>query len=291
MYLHSFPLRMKGNFSTAQLYAAWSAAVRNFSILRTSFHFSTEYGVWVQAVHSHVALDWAEKTIKSMDEYNEALRSFMETIDLADEASFKRPPFWVRLFNHGTTSTVVFVIHHSLYDGASIGLLVNAVRELYQSRPCRNTKQFHEILPDILLQQRDGVDFWAQKVAGFVPNRLQRVRSPQNSTSVTLERNIPLESGRVKAALGEASVTMQCVSQAAWAKVMGKYTGVPDIVFGHTVSGRNIPGAEDVIGPVLVSARGKRSGLSNNLIEYHPMLHSLGTRYHKRSIPSENSSC
>ncbi|KJA27343.1 hypothetical protein HYPSUDRAFT_63026 [Hypholoma sublateritium FD-334 SS-4] len=252
LYLHSFPLRMSGSFDVAQLHAAWSTAVRNFSVLRTSFHFSTECGVWVQAIHSHATLDWAEKVVKSIDEYNEALQSFLGTINLDDEAGFKHPPFWVRLFNHGTTgSTVVFAMHHALYDGVSIGLLVNAVEEFYHSRSCHYDKQFHEVLPDILLQQRDGVDFWVKKVARFTPKRFQRVRSLQNSTSVTLERSIPLDASRVKAALSEASVTMQCVSQAAWAKVMGKYTGVPDIVFGHTVSGRSIPGAEDVIGPVL----------------------------------------
>lgn len=180
-------------------------------------------------------------------------------------------------------------MHHALYDGASIGLLVNAVEEFYQSRSCHYDKQFHEVLPDILLQQRDGVDFWVQKLARFTPNRLQRLRSSQNSTSVTLERNIPFNASRVKAALSEASVTMQCVSQAAWAKVIGKYTGVPDVVFGHTVSGRSIPGAEDVIGPVLVSPPENRRDLSNDLIEYHSMLRSLGMGYTKHPITTEHS--
>jgi len=42
---------------------------------------------------------------------------------------------------------------------------------------------------------------------------------------------------------------MQYIGQAACAMLLSKYTGLHDLVFGHTVSGRNVAGIEEVLGP------------------------------------------
>ncbi|KAF9483747.1 peptide synthetase [Pholiota conissans] len=251
LYLHSFPMRISGYLDADRLYAAWNTAVRTFSILRTSFHFSTEFGVWVQAIHSKVSLDWAEVSVNSIEEYDKSQQEFIQSIKLVDETSFKQPPLWIRLFHLGTNdSTLVFVTHHALYDGNSIGLLIRAVEAFYEGLPFTCRTQFHELLPNILAQQLEGTSFWENKLRSMTPVRFYRDPSSA-SFSVTIERHIPLDNDRVKETLSQACVTMQCVGQAVWAMALSKHTGSADIVFGHTVSGRSLPRAEDVIGPVL----------------------------------------
>lgn len=261
--MHAFPLRITGAVDAGRMLNAWEKAVETFAILRTSFHFSTESGIWIQAIHSSSSLDWEVIPVASTQDYKRELESFMASIDLGDETSYTRPPFWVRFFesknsNSKPVSFLVFVMHHSLYDGISVGKLVFAVEKFYTGLSIPDPTQFHELLPHFLHQEKEGTSFWTNRVRQYKPKLLQRSHSSlsslSSSTSATVEKIIASDGARVKEILRQASVTMQCLCQAAWAKVLSKYTGSADIVFGHTISGRSIPGAESVVGPVLVSS-------------------------------------
>ncbi|KAH9484356.1 NRPS [Psilocybe cubensis] len=257
LYIHSFPLRITGPVDAKKMRNAWEKAVETFAILRTSFHFSTESGVWIQAVHSSSLLDWETISVASTQDYQRELKSFLSSIDLGDETCFTRPPFWVRFFEIKSSASqplsfLVLVLHHSLYDGISIGKLVQAVEHLYSNISIPPVVQFHELLPQFLHHEQEGTSFWVDRVRLYKPKPLRQLHpSSSANTSATVEKIIELDSSRVTEVLRQACVTIQCLCQAAWAKVLSKYTKSSDIVFGHTISGRSIPGAEDVIGPVL----------------------------------------
>lgn len=135
----------------------------------------------------------------------------------------------------------------------SIGKLVHSVQTLYAGGPIPRVHQFHELLPHFLQQEKEGTSFWVNRLRSLKPRKLPRLRQTSlDSPSETLERTFFLDASTIRETLSKASVTMQCLCQAAWARVLSKYMGSSDVVFGHTVSGRSISGAEDVIGPVLV---------------------------------------
>ncbi|CAA7271648.1 unnamed protein product [Cyclocybe aegerita] len=258
LYVHMFPLRLSPEIEANRLQEAWKTAIGTFAILRTTFHFLTDAGRWVQVVHTTQDLKWSVACLSGDDDYATALEDFSSDIRLYEETSFRRPPFWIRLFQTHTDegkespTSLVFAMHHALYDGLSIGKLLEAVETFYRGQPFECTKQFHELLPHFAMQEKEGTPFWLNKLRLYHPGRLQRSSSESTSViSVTSEKYVPFKDGEVKALLTRAAVTAQCIGQAAWAKLISKYTGALDVVFGHTVSGRSIPGAEDVIGPVL----------------------------------------
>ncbi|KAF8163357.1 peptide synthetase [Crassisporium funariophilum] len=255
LYVHAFPLRLTGPVDLSRLCEAWKEAVRAFAILRTSFHFLTDLGLWTQVVHTAGTLEWTTDSVDSFEDYANAYRSFMSTIRLENEDGFKRPPFWLRVFQIGAgedrTTRLVFVMHHALYDGISVGKLVSAVESFYKGHEYQKPQQFHDLLPHLLSQESSGTSFWASKLQTFFPARLQRLNPSSPVTSITAVRKVEFDALHFKEVLGQYSITAQCIGQAAWAKVIAKRTGVVDVVFGHTVSGRSITGAEDVIGPVL----------------------------------------
>ncbi|KAJ3517178.1 hypothetical protein NLJ89_g674 [Agrocybe chaxingu] len=258
LYVHMFPLRLSPEIEADRLQEAWKTAIRTFAILRTTFHFLTDAGRWVQVVHTTQDLKWSVVSLSGDDDYATTLEDFSSDIRLHEETSFRRPPFWIRLFQTRNIegkekpTSLVFAMHHALYDGLSIGKLLEAVETFYRGQPFECTKQFHELLPHFAMQEKEGTPFWLNKLRLHHPGRLQRTSSKSTSaTSVICEKYVPFKDGEVKALLTRAAVTAQCIGQAAWAKLISKHTGALDVVFGHTVSGRSIPGAEDVIGPVL----------------------------------------
>jgi len=237
---------------------AWNMAVRAHAILRTTFHFATEAGVWVQAVHTAETLNWAVISTEAPGDYAKALSQFISVINLEDETSFGNPPLWVRLFCSGAESgannpvRLVFVMHHALYDGISLGLLMDSVTAFYAGIPYRPVKQFYELLPHFLHQEKAGTTFWLRKLRAFNPTPLKRLHPSTLSKPAIVEKVVLLDAVQLKYVLNRAAVTMQCIGQAACAMLLSKYTGLHDIVFGHTVSGRNVEGMEEVLGPILV---------------------------------------
>ncbi|KIM49051.1 hypothetical protein M413DRAFT_438219 [Hebeloma cylindrosporum] len=257
LYVHAFPVLVSGPIDLIRMQGAWNMAVRAHAILRTTFHFATEAGVWVQAVHSAEILDWAVVGTEAPGDYPKALRQFISTITLEDETSFETPPLWVRLFCPGAgsgasnPSRLVFVMHHALYDGISVGLLLDSVAAFYAGIPQRPVKQFYELLPHFLRQEKEGTSFWLGKLRGFNPTPLKRLHPSSISKTATVEKVVQLNATQLNYVLNRAAVTMQCIGQAACAMLLSKYTGLHDVVFGHTVSGRNVAGTEEVIGPIL----------------------------------------
>lgn len=239
-----------------RLRQSWQTAVENISILRTTFHFSTDSGLWLQAVHSTPMLDWTTNLSSSQD-YKEGLRSFLQSVDFSEETGFLRPPFRLRLFQskqEDSASTLVILMHHALYDGISVRKLLAAVENIYSGLPVISQVQFYELLPHFMSQEKRGTFFWFNKIRRYKPAQLPLIHpSTPSFVSSLAEITVPLDAAGLRNIISQAGVTMQCIGQAAWAKLLSKHTGSLDVTFGHTVSGRGIPGAEDVIGPVLVS--------------------------------------
>lgn len=149
---------------------------------------------------------------------------------------------------------MVIVMHHALYDGLSIGKLLSVVEALYKGRDLGPTTQFKDILDDIIYQGQAGTSFWVNQLRDFRANSLPAlVDSPAVPMTHTMSRVVGVDAAYVERTVREACVTLQCLGQAVLAKLLGALTKSSDIIFGHVVSGRSIPGADDVIGPVLVS--------------------------------------
>lgn len=257
LYVHAFPLQLSGEVDINRLRGAWDRTMKTISILRTTFHLISDLGLWAQAVHSSNFLEWSVDTFQSADDYRGKLALFISSIRL-DEKSFERPPIWVRIIRPAPQSTdhisrMVIVMHHALYDGVSIAKLLDAVKTIYRTGELDPPTQFTDLLGNFTLQEEGGTPFWVRSLRGYHPTQLPP-RPDYNTpiTSYTASQIIVLDSVLVSNVLRRTAVTLQCLGQAVWAKLLGSITGTLDVVFGHIISGRSMPGAEDVIGPVLV---------------------------------------
>ncbi|TFK42523.1 peptide synthetase [Crucibulum laeve] len=256
LYLHVFPMQLSEAIDIKRLRGAWTETIRVLSILRTSFHFIPDTGVWVQAVHSPSALEWPVHRFKSSKEYEEKLSALLLNIRLNDEHSFERPPIWIHIFNPelsgiGLPSRLVLVMHHALYDGISIGKLLFTVKLIYDGLIAPSATQFVDILPHFIYQEKVGTSFWVSRLRDHVFSHLPRRSTNALVIIHTAIECVDLDARQIDAVLKRYAVTSQCLAQAAWAKFLSTQTNSLDVIFGQVVSGRSIPGAEDVIGPVL----------------------------------------
>jgi hypothetical protein len=115
--------------------------------------------------------------------------------------------------------------------------------------------QLQDIIDDILVQEKDGANFWADSLKGFHPPRISRDRSVSSDawrSSLTLD----LDSAVIDRTCRRYQISSQSIMQLAWAKVLANRYQNVDVVFGQVVSGRALPKAMDVVAPLFVSAFG-----------------------------------
>ncbi|KAI0336556.1 hypothetical protein GY45DRAFT_411925 [Cubamyces sp. BRFM 1775] len=253
LYVHLFPLRLDEGVDIDRLRGAWQQAIELFDILRTSFHFLPSRGVWVQAVHSNAVLHWSEASYVVGVNLVEALNPYLQATD--EHEIFREPPVFLNLLKAqtpGVPDRLVVVLHHALYDGLSIATLLHTVQQLYDGVKIPAPQRYHDLLPHLFWQEKNGTEFWVNRLRNLRNAPIPKNSATSASTTVhQISRPVQLSNEEIRRACREAEVTAQCLGQTAFAKLLAVVTRSSDVVFGRVVSGRDIPGAEDVIGPML----------------------------------------
>ncbi|KAK1759075.1 non-ribosomal peptide synthetase [Echria macrotheca] len=160
----------------------------------------------------------------------------------------------------GTPSYFVWSIHHALYDGWSLPKIASRVQHLYESgsrsiQIRSNIASYSSFIRYLKLRAASESEvFWKKNLEGSLtvthfPELPVSIndQSPTFRTE-TCEVKIDRQSFR-------ADVTIPTIVRAAWAMLISAYTGTVDVVFGETLSGRNIdvPGIEDISGPTFAT--------------------------------------
>ncbi|KAI0780914.1 hypothetical protein BD413DRAFT_608137 [Trametes elegans] len=252
LYVHLFPLRLREGVDPDRLREAWRKATAMLDILRTSFHFLPAIGVWVQAVHSSPVIHWSEEVHKKGTNLVDTLNPYVNVTD--ESQFFHEPPVYFNYLKGATPeehNQLVLVLHHALYDGLSIAKLLQSVEELYEGREVPAPPSYHELLPELLWQEKNGTEFWIRHLKHLRNAPIPRLPAAGDVAVHQRILRIELDHEEIRQACRSAEVTPQCLGQAAFAKLLAVLTCSLDVVFGRVVSGRDIPGSEDVVGPML----------------------------------------
>uniref|UniRef100_A0A0W0FS42 Carrier domain-containing protein n=1 Tax=Moniliophthora roreri TaxID=221103 RepID=A0A0W0FS42_MONRR len=254
LYVHSFTFELLSSTSVSKLRSAWQSAVEQLDILRTSFHFAAT-GLWAQVVHSVTDFKWS--TRESPDITGVA-KDFIASLDFSDTKTFARPPIH---FCHVTASDtdsqngkdyLIVVLHHALYDGIALPKLFHRVRSFYFGHPLPPPIAFQPIADAILLQEKEGTQFWTSRLSSVKPSQFPRISQNVSGKVDAWRASLQLDLGAsdIKRYCRRYHLHPQCLGQAAWGKILAKRIGTPDVVFGQVISGRTVEDAGDVVGPV-----------------------------------------
>jgi amino acid adenylation domain-containing protein/non-ribosomal peptide synthase protein (TIGR01720 family) len=277
-YLDQARLLLAGVAAPEALGAAWQAVVDRTPALRTAV-------VWenvdepVQVVWSRATLpvtyhDWRDLPETELDavlrptDGAPAADSALGGLLAADRAAgceLGTAPLMRLTIARlpGDRVLVVWTTHHLIMDGWSLGQVFAEVCERYAAavggrepepaarRPFRDYLRW--------LAGRDlgeAGDYWRRELAGFAaPTSLPYDRRPQQAHRAESGESVRFalsakESARLRSAVQGNGLTLNTVLQGAWALLLARHSGDPDVVFGTTVSGRpaELPGVESMVG-------------------------------------------
>ncbi|MDY7093689.1 MAG: amino acid adenylation domain-containing protein, partial [Acidobacteriota bacterium] len=279
-YAMPLALDLDGELDAAALEAALARVVRRHEILRTVL--SSRDGVPQQLVLERVPVRLPRVdlgALASMDRgalLEQLLRRLVHArFDLATG-----PLFRMLLVRTGARRhRLLLAAHHAVFDGWSGSILLREVGAGYRAElavveeaaleASSETRAEPGLTPlplqyaDFALWQRrqearhrQGLDFYRRQLAGAPPVLdlpVDRLRAGSERPAGGLE-SLRLEaepSARLLSLCRERAVTPFLLLTTAWAVVLSRWSGQPDVVLGAPVSVRDHQALEDLIGPFL----------------------------------------
>ncbi|EOQ99429.1 Nonribosomal peptide synthetase 2 [Wallemia ichthyophaga EXF-994] len=235
-------LKLSDAMDVAALKKAVIDTVANVDILRASFRTTDEDKYpWVILIHGRVDVVWNEHTVGSVEEASKILGSASVP---SQEDDFEKPPYAFTIIKTNKEKFLVLTMHHALYDGVSLPLVLDEILARYSANRVPLRPQFTQAIPYILDGARDDEGFWKSKMSNYVPKPLPKIQQGEVKAHFT-GKTIPI-TAKANRLVKSAGVSLQSMVLVAWGKTLCGLFGSLDVAFGQVVAGRSI-GLEDAL--------------------------------------------
>ncbi|KAL2912583.1 hypothetical protein HK105_207891 [Polyrhizophydium stewartii] len=249
-YVNQVPLRATRSVSLESLRGALRAVVQHHAILRTSF-VSTVAGGIVQVVRA--SADAAECVAVAAPLAQHLAADKARGFSLTDAS-------WIRAAlvcdPAGSAQHVVVTIHHALYDGWSLPMIMRDLAAALDGHALEPRPAFRTVVDFIAAQDAAATEaFWTQQLVGLEPAQPlslgHSARTDDEDAPLAQACSTPM--AELQRAAQRAGVTVAVVLKAAWAATLRKFTRSHDVVFGEVLANRDIAvaGADRIVGPLL----------------------------------------
>ncbi|KAK2746937.1 NRPS [Myotisia sp. PD_48] len=225
--------------------SAWELVVHDLEMLRTRIvHTATSN--FLQVVLSKDSIVW--ETSDHLDE----LAALTTTVPPYNGGTLTK--YTVVNDKYAKCRYFVWSIHHALYDGWSLPLILDRVSAIYAERnptpPKSSYAEFIHYLSSINHNESD--QFWRSNLAGYSSTNFPQVPASTTKGSQTKTISHCVE---ITKKSPTSNVTIPTVIRAAWALVIAGHTLSDDVCFGETLTGRNIdvPHITEIVGPTLTT--------------------------------------
>jgi amino acid adenylation domain-containing protein len=243
-YVAQHVLALPKSLDMTKFKAAWELAIREIDILRTRI-VQLPSGTFVQAVLKNDPVNWREATsLKSTED--DAMKIPSHLGGHLAAYTLVTAPAGERYF--------VWTLHHALYDGWSIYLMLQRVQQIYlkgaSTMPQTPYARFVGYLSSTDVNASNL--YWKKSLTGI---NAYQFPQPSHAASIASPNGQMFQHSMKFAPLKNTDVTPANIIRAAWALLLAAYTGSDDVVFGETLAGRDIAvvGITDVCGPTLTT--------------------------------------
>lgn len=231
----------------AQFKAVWAKAVEDMDILRTRI-VHTSMSTFVQVVLKQEKIEWYTAN-STLDATNAGLQ-------LPEHSGSPLMRFTIVDTNdEGGDRYFVWSIHHALYDGWSMPRMLQRVEDIYfEETPVSPKVPYSHFIKYLKSTDSQACDrFWQSKFDGLQSLHFPKVSSldaDQGTQAATLKYTV-----RLPDMPKGTGFTLPVMIRAAWAILLSSHTGSEDVVFGETMTGRDVPvdGIIDMLGPTLTT--------------------------------------
>lgn len=275
-----FAVRLQGNLNVPVLEQSFQVIIERHEVLRTALITVDEEPV--QAIALEITLNIPIINLEHLpapERENQALKIATEEAQIPFILS-EYPLMRIKLLRlHEQEHILLLTVHHSVFDGWSIGILLRELAAIYSNFSAGQPSP----LPELPLQYADysvwqqewlqgeileqQLAYWQQQLADISPLQLPTDKLPsplQTYQGDTYSWQIPQDLTNALEALSQkAGVTMFMTLLAAFNTLLYRYTGHDDIVVGSAIANRNFAESEGIIG-LFVNTLALRTQINGN---------------------------
>lgn len=246
--------------------------IQSNDILRTVFfRYEDEQNVerYGQAVTRYdyqetVVIDISD-TGKIFDSLHAGLKAAKESVmhhlainpEKRDSGLLFKPPIAFCHFKTKTSeeSFILFSISHALYDGWSLGLLHDDIKDAYHGKYKPRRPSYIPYLRTVVDGNSESAKFyWAQLLSDAQPTSFPILRNSKDSaepSTVRHEKTSALSFSKIQTFCKRHSLSPLALGQTVWALLLAHCTQSKDVLFGTVFSGRDDEVAEQVMFPLM----------------------------------------
>ncbi|KAF7566642.1 EntF, Non-ribosomal peptide synthetase module protein [Pyrenophora tritici-repentis] len=232
-----FTYEMHGDASFEALQSAWEALVRQSTILRTCFVSTTDD----QAPYVQIVLKEVESPITDVTNCEE-----YELCSLVQQISSAQP--WAHVFVSKVPSgwKLTLKIHHALYDGVSLPLLMQQLQNLCNggaAPPCNDAFDRLIAHSSTASAQQERKAFWEAYLNGVAQKPLPQPPSPPTARTEVFMPAL-LRTNNLEKTTRQHGISTQALFLAAYAKIYSRLTAAnssTDVVIGVYLANRSLP--------------------------------------------------
>ncbi|WP_282701797.1 non-ribosomal peptide synthetase [Streptomyces sp. CC219B] len=262
VYATQIRVDLDGPLDPSRLHRAARALVARHSALRASFR---HHGLKrpVQVVHQDVQLPWVEHDMTGLPESERAEAALRHAADERRRGfDLTAPPLlrFAVLRLAEDRHRLVVTVHHILWDGWSVPVVLAELFRLYASGDGAGlppAPPFRSFLAWHRAQDRPSAErAWAAALEGLEGPTLYAPQAADLPAVLQREARAEVPAAAVSR-LAEAGrthgFTLNTAVQFGWGLLLSRLTGSDDVVFGGTVSGRppELPGVDRMVGMLL----------------------------------------
>ncbi|OQO07881.1 hypothetical protein B0A48_06673, partial [Cryoendolithus antarcticus] len=230
-----------------RLQSAWRSVSDQVQILRTRF-ISTDDG-YVQAVLCEAEVPWYSSEItRHLDKAVDHHRSDWITRNEVDVIR----PFELFVTNHPGGVMLTVYMHHALYDGIAMDLLLNTVARVYMGDDdLYYGLNFTDVLPyGPLLDTNGSDDFWKRQLRQAVPMPLPSCEDLASTGTHVISCSFG-DRVTLTELCRRLQVSSAAIAQTCFALALHQFAP-KTIIYGTVVSGRNVAlnDGDKTIGPM-----------------------------------------
>jgi amino acid adenylation domain-containing protein len=238
---------------------SWQVLLERHEALRASFSYKKLKNP-VQIIHRKIITPWKEKEIQNLT-YEEQRECLNKIIKKERQEGFDIQKAPLMRFNllriEKDKYYFVWNQHHLLIDGWCVPVILEELSDIYDSLITNsepNLKQrrnYRDYIKWIQNQSQDAArDYWQKELLGIKGTKISIKSKGEDDYIEDILILSEQETNNFNELAKDTNVTLNTIFQAIWALILSQQTGQREVVFGVTVSGRNIDleGVEDMIG-------------------------------------------
>ena len=241
-YLAQKLFRIPSGFDNQRFQNAWERVIQGEDILRTRIVHTQSSGS-VQVV------------LKAGTAWNSAtdIKSYLAE-DLNTSVQYGGPLMRLAIVEEPSgASYFVWTAHHAVYDGWTVNLLFEKVAKMYTDGTKLHTVPYRNFIDYVSkVDSTASKLFWREQ---FMTKDSQPTGFPIVPKGYRASSKQTLTHSAYAPRPHNSAVTVPTMLRAAWTTVIATYSDSRDVVFGTTLSGRNVPvdGIDQMMGPTITT--------------------------------------